>query len=818
MAIQRGVRQPASRDPIQLGPAVAERMALETRPAAQTVRFYVMTHGAERAWEAINRQLAAPAGAVFWIGGAAGVGKTHFLNYVLALENRAGAPNADAGRRLAIGLEVGARIRAGELDRRLLESLAQQLAVDPEAMLWRQMRGAEALNIALHKARRMGVRGVTAVIDFSTSETEPALGHLAHLAEVAGRVRHLNFMVIAAGRGCAPDAALPFDVAPADPAEELFVSIGRARRLAGEAPPPVEAFYDGVDTGGIDPRRIFPFHPSSLSVLRGLAFPPGGIAALAALVRDVLSPGRMALSAAAWRLVLPPDLMNGTAIAERVEGRLGESGCAALRMAYAALDGVTEEDREVAIQAVDALMLQYLAGGPAALSIGELKTRIPALVYGVSGAARSAQALAELMAMLKTRTRGVIAFEAKSARFDPRAAGAPEIARFNAALPLLKKFDSILTPVRESPELRAGLKRLGEAMRSAMEAAHRTGEIVASLARETDARVAREREKTLEDFLALAEAGPSALIEVGADPARRETAIAAVTAYEALAEAAAAVPRMRAMREYLRATGLDAAFDDDPSRDRALVALETECQLLGVAVGPGVVSAAARSMDAIEARFQKFTWTYVQHYRTAHARWQVEMTRLSGVADDARCHLDALRRLNSIAALGAPEGEELAGATAELCKRIVPCDFDGPLAPEITPRCPRCGFVLGTPSPKDALNDLFERIRRALGVKLAALSQSTIARLIRQHDHNRRLEGFLKITQAAQTDALVRVLDDKLARYLAGLLDENMEAADTGEQQTRGVVHGISGARFERNATEVRPSAARERPVKVPPD
>jgi hypothetical protein len=59
-----------------------------------------------------------------------------------------------------------------------------------------------------------------------------------------------------------------------------------------------------------------------------------------------------------------------------------------------------------------------------------------------------------------------------------------------------------------------------------------------------------------------------------------------------------------------------------------------------------------------------------------------------------------------------------------------------------------------------------------------------IARLIRIHDCEHRLEGFLKITQAAQTDALVRVLDEKLARYLAQVLDEN-ETADPGVPRLR---------------------------------
>jgi len=59
-----------------------------------------------------------------------------------------------------------------------------------------------------------------------------------------------------------------------------------------------------------------------------------------------------------------------------------------------------------------------------------------------------------------------------------------------------------------------------------------------------------------------------------------------------------------------------------------------------------------------------------------------------------------------------------------------------------------------------------EAIRRALDLQTGGLSQSMIARLIRNHDKEHRLEGFLKITQArGRPTALVRVLDDKLARY-----------------------------------------------------
>jgi hypothetical protein len=65
-----------------------------------------------------------------------------------------------------------------------------------------------------------------------------------------------------------------------------------------------------------------------------------------------------------------------------------------------------------------------------------------------------------------------------------------------------------------------------------------------------------------------------------------------------------------------------------------------------------------------------------------------------------------------------------------------------------------------------------------LATKLAALSQNMIARLIREHGDDHRLDGFLKVVQAAQIDALVNVLDDQLARYLSEALDENLRAPE----------------------------------------
>src|SRR5712692_6205010 len=143
MTYQRGVRLAPVRDLVELEPTPAERLELETTPRSSTVASYVLTHAAERSWQVINRYLSEPAGALFWIGGPPGCGKTHFLNYVLALAVRAGSMAAGNSRHLVCGLEVAGRVRAPEIEAYLLDVLAEQIGGDQQnALIWRERRGA----------------------------------------------------------------------------------------------------------------------------------------------------------------------------------------------------------------------------------------------------------------------------------------------------------------------------------------------------------------------------------------------------------------------------------------------------------------------------------------------------------------------------------------------------------------------------------------------------------------------------------------------------------------------------------------------------
>jgi len=776
MAVHERVPQPiddasSSGSLIEFGPPLADRASLESVPGAGTVDFYLLTEAANRAWAAISASLASGAGAVFWIGGPAGAGKTHFLNYVLALEERAGTSK---GRRAIVRLGLEARATVDDLEQRMFDLLAREISAgDAGAMLWRRLHGGEALGVAFAQAHRVGIRGITVAIDFGVTDAVAWDDYIAELARAAARNRQIAFNVYAAARTRAPAAAMALEVAPADGEERILAAVARARRVVDEAA--VETLYDGADIGGFEPRAIFPFDPQALEALRGLAGEPASVAALAKLVSAALAAYRENANGCV-RPLLPVDLMESAAVVKRVEERLGEAGRAALRIAHRAADAM--EERECARGIVDVLTLERLAGGARTLAIGDLRARLPERYQRRGSAPAASAAIAAMLEALAASTGGVITFNARAAQFNPRAAGASEVAAFNNALPLIQRFDARLNEAAELPEVRAGLKRAGDAMARAVEAAHRTGATLEAAHRELRAELKSEHRRALDDFIALAGAGAGALIEQVAEPQSRAQAERVIAAYEALAAAAAAAPRMREMREYLRATALmpDIAGDDD-AVDKTVVAAQVECQLLLAALDSGAPRWEPRGIDALEVRFQKFKWGYIQIYQAAHEHWRRESERIAIELAGAHEHFGALGRLNSIAALGPTIGGALGTRIEELGRRITRCAADAPMTLDLVPRCPRCGFVLGAALPASELSEVFEEMRRALKTKLSALSHDAIARLIRQHDRGHRLDGFLKIIQAAHTDALVRVLDDNLARYLGRLLDEARDEA-----------------------------------------
>src|SRR5208282_3378241 len=481
-------RRASPRRWFELEPPAPERLQLETSPRVSTVASYVLTRAAERSWEVLNQHLAEPQGAVFWIGGPAGCGKTHFLDYVIALQRRAGALDAQNTRRLVCGLELAGRVRAAEVELFLLSVLAEQIGGDPRLSgdLFRQMRGAAALNVGLETARRTGIRAITVAIDFGTSQCESAPDFFKMLAQVAASFQQVKFTVIAAGRAMAPEATRPLAVAPRDANEETIVAVRRARRLVEDAKLDADSAYARIDTAGLAPDAIFPFHPVALSALRAIATranpaadssDPAPIVSLARLAREVLASSTFAGAGADGespaRLIYPPDLTMNAAISNQVEALLAEAGRAAWKIARDRIAGLQGYEKDLAREIIDSLIMEEVCGGTAALAINELKSRVPIVARGGTADERTLAAVREMLRRLEVSTGGVIRFETDAARFDPEAAGAPELAAFNAVLELARRFDPRLTLARDREGLDARLNRLEDAMALAVEAATR---------------------------------------------------------------------------------------------------------------------------------------------------------------------------------------------------------------------------------------------------------------------------------------------------------------------------------------------------------
>ncbi len=794
MVYKPAVAQRPLRESLVIAPPVVERLALEKKPRAITVSSYFPTRAAQRALQQINRELSERTGKVFWISGPAGAGKTHFLNYVLALEERAGSPQTSNGRRMTFGLEVPEQVSRAEVEAYVLGALAARLFRDTaDTSVWREMRGPQALKVALEQARRVGFGAVTGAIDFGVGDPSDAAEYVATLSEVAASFKTVKFSVIAASRPPAPKAkALPLQVAPADAAEAAAAAVNRARILRDHAA------RDFDPSGGDEPSgpaTIFPFHPRALNALQALADPPATIAAIAALVREALivicAPQPRGLK----RLIYPGDLLASPAVMKRIQLALGSAGTAALKIAHNALAGFDGNHRKLADEIVSTLVVNCAAGNQKTLASRELATLVPMLAHPETGAESTARVTAELLRKLSERTNGVIRYQSGAARFEPEAARARELAAFNSALGLARKFDPALSELADKAEVDLELSHLADAMALAVENAERVRIALAAALKETGSEFMPENRETLENYSALAAAGARALLETAANPSRREGALHTLASYDSLARAAGMIPQMRAMREYLEATGLRITYDEDPTKDPRVAALETECQLLAAELGPGLLTNPLRNLDALEARFEKFKWTYVLDYLGRHERWRAEMERLSPIADGLRRHLEALARLNAIPTLGAPEGEELGALAAEISSHIIHCESQSVQRADVTPRCPVCHYLVGAIAPSTQLAELIERTRRALSIKLAALSQSAIARIVSKHDRAHRLDSFLRITQAAQTDALVRVLDEKLALYLARLLDENLVSEAPAPTHPRSRMRDASGPR-----------------------
>jgi hypothetical protein len=751
--------------PYKLEPPVADRMVLEAAPRERTVQCYAVTRAAQRALSLLSESPDSEQGGFFWLADPPGAGKTHFMSYFLALRQRLAPATRENGRELVLAFDYPEAANPMQLEHDILTAVARQLGGGERrgTPLWRRIGPRAVFEVAMGEARRAGVLAFTVAIDFGLNEAPPFAADLVRIARDSKRP---SLMVIAAGRGVPPADAAVAEIGPADLAEQMVVAIGRARRLEPRCTE-LAQLYRQIKLAPFAPDEIFPFHPETLRAVAALIEPAPSVAGLARMAREMLSAHR-----GVHPLLYPCDLFEVPELRRMVENRLGTDGRAALRNANAAVQSMPRASRLLAEQIVQILVLAHLCGRAPALEIDQLWAWLPPPGAYTNDVQPTRLALLHDLA---ARSGGAITASPVGAGFVPAHESSADAEQFNKALPLLKLLDPAAGSVHDGAELNAAIARLDQSLANLIEEAQAVAATLKRFAASCETQLEPGVTRAIDALVELARNGARGLVEQGAaDDKHHAAAQAVAVAYQDLVAAAASVPALLAMREYLEQTRLVA---DNADRREApeILALAAERSLFEAELGARAPY--SRTRDSLRARFEKFKWTYIEHYRAAHERWRREMEKASALLIDIdRCR-QSLMRLDSITALGPALGGSFGPQCQEAQSAVRVCTLQGEFNAQARAVCPQCGYVLGTPPPAPRLAELLEKIRGAMREKLNLLSRGAIARLIKKYDRAHRLDGFLKITQAAQTEALAAVLDDQLTAYLARLLQERGEAA-----------------------------------------
>lgn len=760
MAFRGGEKPDLEDRPWRLAEPVPPRMAMLQSPHPSVIESYYPTAAAERALATLDGRRNMRTGALFWIAGEPGSGKTHFLNYVVALERKS-ERSASEGRRIVAAIGADERNTPFDLEGATLEAFATAITgAGHGSRVWHRIGGQAALESAVSEAYRLGIREVFAAIDLSLSDPTEFGSVLAELARLASHSHRVRIVIVVAGRGPGPPGVTTLGVAPASAAETAAAAIARARLIVDQSEAnlaKIRGLYSNFDCLAFVPDEIFPFHPLAAQVLTELA--ENRVGTGAQLARAALAELNWNSSVAS--LVVPGHIIETGVGAQALAERMGVRERAALDRLYHLIQTeVAQKDQASVRLIVNTLVLHRAVAKAPAL---ELEGLWASLTDG-----HQVSASLRLLKRIAARSRGAIRILPGAAVFEPLHDQGLRIDQYNAALELVRYFDPDAVELRSARELGPALARLEAMLTTALHEAREAAQVLEQWS--DTAGIGPDSNALIAQYSKLVESGASGLVALGGRIEEIPQALAILAEFRKLSAAARQVPALMRGRHFLADTGLLGIDLTETPVDSELARLALEARLIDAELDGKAAFSAVR--NSLGARLERLRLTYAHQYSTAHEKRRTELAQAIALVDDFRRYAAVLRRLNAIEPLGPPDGETLLARAPELVQRCQPCAVAEPPAAFLEVRCSRCNFQLGQMNPEVQMRQTFEDIQEAVRARLARVANSAIDRLIERYDRSGRLKGFLKITQAAQTDALVRVLDDRLASYLDRLLRE----------------------------------------------
>ena len=177
--------------------------------------------------------------------------------------------------------------------------------------------------------------------------------------------------------------------------------------------------------------------------------------------------------------------------------------------------------------------------------------------------------------------------------------------------------------------------------------------------------------------------------------------------------------------------------------------------------------------SGMRATCDRFRCAYRKAYQEHHRQYRREALRLHGQLMDFAPKTYALRRLNTLTELGPTMGEEAIARYEDLPGRIGACSLALRQELELSQeaRCPACGIALGEEPPWQEAEEVQHLLEKALNQQLHRLSSKAVRRVLVQSGEA-RVQEFLQVIQASQTQSLAHVLDDELLGFLRRFLVE----------------------------------------------
>ena len=236
---------------------------------------------------------------------------------------------------------------------------------------------------------------------------------------------------------------------------------------------------------------------------------------------------------------------------------------------------------------------------------------------------------------------------------------------------------------------------------------------------------------------------------------------------------AQAITRYRALRQVAEMETLltsTVRYLQEAYVPEALMGLALQRQSLQATLRLSELITTSFSAQALQGQIARFREEYHREYVKHHDAYRQEAASLLSRLREAQLEVQGLEQLNTIDELGEPVGVESLERFHRLSASITVCPLPpSRLSLDRTPRCRRCGLVLGHQVASQEIGLVVQEVERGLKEQNRRLSLQVVQRIL-HGPRDERIDRFIQVVQASDVSGLVNVLDEHLVAFLRQVL------------------------------------------------